>query len=212
MDSLGQRGFTNAFRAAGCSMTKKTYSDSLSVERKSREILKPWLQQYCDEGRYVLTDKGRLSKAMQERFGDALAQRNGAAVWVELKAEKDFTNNFFIEEWSNRSRGNPGWLYKLDADLLFYHFLDVNILYLIDFQQLKKWLLSMPPDFCRYKTSQINLCQYPEKRQAKYDQKNDTWGRLVPIRDISDTKHVRMAIEIVGKWRQGQVDLEAQEI
>lgn len=185
-------------------MKRKGYQDSLQVEKRSRKILHAWLKSDCDEGRFVLTDKGRLSKEMQCRFGDVLAQKNGLAVWIELKAEMDFTGNFFIEEWSNRKWGNPGWLYKLDTDLLFYHFVIDGLLYIINFQQLKKWLLEMPPDWCRYKPRQINLCQYDEKKQGKYAQKNDTWGRTIPVGDIFKTLNVDMDVIYLNRKEAAQ--------
>ena len=46
------------------------HRDSLAVEAKSRAILEDYIQQFADEGLYVLTDKGRLSREMQARHAD----------------------------------------------------------------------------------------------------------------------------------------------
>ncbi len=169
-----------------------TYKDSLETQRRSFEEMRGWLSgSFCDDGRYVLTDKGRLSAEMQQRFGDMVIQRNGEMVWVEMKAEEKFTGNFFIEDWSNWSRGNPGWIHKLDTDLLFYHFLDQNALYMVHFHELRAWLFSAND----YNNRMSN---YRLVRQKKCDQKNDTWGRLVPIRDVMESTEVRSKVIYLG--------------
>jgi hypothetical protein len=156
---------------------------------------------------------------MQEKFGDVLAQHRTESIWIEVKAEEKYTGNFFIEEWSNYSKGNPGWMHKLDTDMLWYHFLDVERVYLIDFQELKRWLFS-PPEWCRYETrainikqypfvtppewseylsGQVNMNEYPLIDQQKTTQMNDTWGRLVPVMDIMQTKSIKSSIRFLGQ-------------
>ena len=156
------------------------------IEAQSRDILGPYLDDVLDDGRYVLTDKGRLAKELQCRFGDIIAQKNGNVICIELKAEQNNAHgNFFIEEWSNLNpdadRWTLGWFYKLDSDFLFYHFIDNDELYIIDFRKLKRWaLLSRSP-----KTRELGvLHDYPLKDQGKRKQLNVTWGRCVPITHI----------------------------
>lgn len=168
------------------------YQDSLGVERRGWESVRSWLSgSFCDEGRYVLTDKGRLAPEIQQKYGDIVTQRRGQMVWVEMKTEERYTGNFFIEDWSNWSRGNPGWFHKLDTDLLFYQFLDNQSLYLVDFRSLRQWLMSGNPTGNRFS-------KYRMVKQSKCDQLNDTWGRLVPVIDVMESREVRSHIVYLG--------------
>jgi hypothetical protein len=150
------------------------------VEDKSRQILMPFIQERADDGRYVITDKGNLSRMLQEQCGDVLFNdRNDVLISVELKAEERHTGNLFLETWSNRNlenkvshsaRGsNPGWMVKSRADYLFYHFLDGGQLYIIPLFELQVWAWTSGEFF-----------KWPERRQGKHVQLNDTWGRCVP--------------------------------
>ncbi len=150
-----------------------------SVEARSFEILKPYFAEVTDDGRWVLTDKGQLSAQIQQAHGDVVMQKNGEMVFVEVKAEEgNYHGNFFIEEWSNRSRYNPGWLLKLDTDFLFYHFIEDDELYIFDFRALQYWAFCKPSKLTGHAG---RLYDYRSALQGKYDQRNDTWGRLVPI-------------------------------
>jgi hypothetical protein len=141
-----------------------------SVEAKAISRLRPFLNEISG-GRYVLTSKGPLSRVIQENLGDILLNDSaGDCYSVELKSEyEDKYRNFYIETWSNRSRQNPGWIYKLTlVDLLFYYFIQSDELYVMNFQRLKMW-------FDEHRDNHV------EKQQKKYDQLNDTWGICVPI-------------------------------
>lgn len=146
------------------------------VENKSIAQIIQWLDGVADEGRVVRTDKGRLSEFLQRSAGDALAQCNGKVYGVEIKTETKWTGNLFLETWSNKHRGRPGWLFTLNADMLLYHFSDRNVLYSIPFQRLQRWAEGLevegwPENFV-------------ERQQRKYDQMNDTWGRCVPVEAV----------------------------
>lgn len=156
-------------------MSRSAFDRCKEVEQRSLEILKPWLREHTDEGRYVMTDKGRLSAVMQQRFGDILMQKNGLAIWVEVKAEEKYTGNLFVEAWSNLSSGNPGWFHKLNADVILFHFLDRDSLLIVDFQRLREWLLHPYPQ------REPRFRMLPLKRQRKTKQMNDTWGWELPI-------------------------------
>ena len=162
------------------------FESACKVEDQSRAILMPFLQERADEGRYVITDKGPLSRMLQEQCGDVLLNiADGSIISVELKAERRHTGNLFLETWSNRnltnrvshsSRGsNPGWMVKSRADYLFYHFLDGDQLYIIPMFELQVWA------WTGVATAGKTFFDWPEKPQNKYDQLNDTWGRCVPI-------------------------------
>lgn len=179
------------------------FDDARSVEARSLRMLRPFLEDLA--GRYVLTDKGRLARFLQETCGDLLFNDDSGRLWgVELKAELAFTGNLFLETWSNRNltdpqshadRGsNPGWLTKVRADLLFYHFVDSDRLYILNLYSLKRWAfknrsqrgLSERAGRIRPEHPAGRIYDFPEREQRKYDQPNDTWGRCVPVSVLID--------------------------
>jgi hypothetical protein len=104
----------------------------------------------------------------QTHCGDYRATKSGTTMNLEVKSEKHSTGNLFIESWSNRTQGRPGWFHNLDhCDCLIYHFLD-GPAYVIQFAELHKF------DFSKY----------AERPQHQYTQRNDTWGWLVPVADL----------------------------
>ena len=158
------------------------FDDARTVEAKSFAILMPWIEMSTDDGRYVLTEKGRLSRELQCLYGDVIAQVNGDVVCIEVKAEvEDKYGNFFLEEWSNRSRYTRGWLDKLDTDYLFYHFIKDDLLYVLNFPALRHWAFVSPGKKTGYPG---RLYDYPSREQKKRAQMNDTWGRCARIADV----------------------------
>lgn len=160
------------------------------VEAQAMVRLLPFLEEHTQSGRYVVTDKGRLAPFLQEIVGDVIFNDRQARVWsIEIKAERKFTGNLFLETWSNRNledaasharRGsNVGWLAKLQADFLFYYFMDVDKLLIGQVLALKRWAFG-------YGEVEGRLYDYKEVRQSKYAQQNDTLGRLVPIADLRE--------------------------
>lgn len=91
---------------------------------------------------------------------------------VEFKAEEKWTGNLFLESWSNRPI-KKGWMYTNPADYLFYHFLDKDICYGFLFSKLKEYYLD-------------NVYRYRHVPQGKTEQRNNTWGLLVPIEDLKN--------------------------
>lgn len=148
------------------------------IETRAMMDIVPFIHGLSFNGQYVLTNKGNLAKELQKTIGDAALNTRDGRIWgVEIKAEEENKyDNFFLETWSNRRWYTLGWLYTLNSDILFYYFLNEKLLYSIDFRKLKKWCFV-----------DSNIYKYPEKPQGKYSQKNDTWGRCVPIRDIEDS-------------------------
>ena len=114
-----------------------------------------------------------LRKTLQETFGDLIVQKtkNDAIISIDAKIENRFTGNLFIETWSNYNK-KPGWLFNIKCDYIFYVFLDKKVMFIID----KRKLLN-----CFYKESFVK-CR--EIKQKKYEQKNDTRGLIVPIKDL----------------------------
>lgn len=165
------------------------FTSARMIEAKGLAILEPFIREHAYNGQVVWTTRGDLSKSIQESMGDVLFNTDKDKIWaVEIKIEQEHTGNLFIETWSNKNlnneqshadRGcNPGWLYKLRADLLMYYFLDTDDLYVIDVYPLKRWAFCGGPD------GGGNIWAYREVPQGRYSQANDTWGRLVPVEDL----------------------------
>lgn len=178
------------------------------IEAQSLVILNPWLEE-TSGGHFVLTAKGRLARVFQEKYGDVLLNAaHDRRMWsLELKAEAKHTGNLFLETWSNRNleraadhaeRGcNPGWLVKQTADLLLYHFLDSDTVYLISLFRLKQWSFGSGDSAGR-------IFSFPEVAQRKYDQLNDTRGRIVPI----DVLTRELPAKSIKKFHPRQASLE----
>lgn len=167
-----------------------SFDQTKMVEAESRRIIEPLLELHTN-GRYVYTDKGRLSKEFQRRYGDVLvnmAQR-GDMLSVEMKAERKETGNLFLELFSNGSRYNFGWMAHSDADLLFYHFLDSDALYITDMQWLRSWFWFGIGPTRKNGSQRIHrpgFVRFEMKRQKTYSQMNDTWGCPVSVMVIKD--------------------------
>jgi hypothetical protein len=160
------------------------FSECRKIELAGMRELEIFFGEQSDNGRFVLTNKGRLSKFLQETVGDVLIN-NGDKIWgVEVKVEKENKfGNFFVEYWSNLSRFNPGWVLKLKTDILLYYFFDSKELYSISFNKLREWAFCKPSKkiFNNGREYVGRIYDFELKPQKKYDQKNDTWGRCVPI-------------------------------
>lgn len=162
------------------------FTEASMVETHAMRDLIPWIENNEFINRYVITNKGKLSKELQKSAGDILYNSPNDTIYgIEIKAEcENKYNNFFLETWSNRSRFTLGWMYNLKTDFLFYYFLETRELYIINFQKLREWAF--------WKNE---IYKYPEKKQNKYDQLNDTFGRCVPIDDIVNeeiTKYIQV--------------------
>ena len=103
-----------------------------------------------------------------------LSVGNGPAV-------KDFF--LFLETWSNRNleskashaelSSRPGWLVTTRADVLLFYFLDAGAVVAVPAFRLQRWAFGSG--------EQAGVYAWPEKRQGAHAQRNDTWGRCVPI-------------------------------
>ncbi len=146
------------------------------TEQRSLEILRPFISQRAFNGQFVVTNKGPLAPELQKSAGDVLYNTDAETVYAaEIKAEEENKyGNFFFEVWSNRSRFTPGWMFTLRTDLLLYHFLADDLLYVIPFERLRKWAFH-----------DLRIYSHPERQQNKHQQLNDTWGRCVPIATLA---------------------------
>lgn len=161
-----------------------SYCDARQVEAKGMEALTPFLNEVSD-GRFVILDKGPLAKVLQQTDGDAILQTRGNGVWsVEIKVESRHTGNLFLESWSNKNLdsfenhvrigSNPGWMLKLKSMLLLYYFLDVDKLYVINLFRLQQWAFGA-------EGRKPRVYSFPDVRQGRHVQLNDTHGWLVPL-------------------------------
>jgi len=151
---------------------------NIKIEKKGLIDLMPFLFKTFN-GRIVMTNKGRLSKFMQGNYGDVFVNDNkGNFLAIEIKVEESSTGNLYLETWSNRAIFpflSRGWLFKTDADWIFYYFLDTKILHIINLKKLKEWALKGN-----------RLYDFPEKLQKKNKQLNKTYGVVVPVRILKN--------------------------
>ena len=176
------------------------FDKGLAVEARGMAVLTPYLRARAKMGQIVVINKGPLQSYLQRSVGDALMNvSEDRLVSIEVKCESDDQHgNFFLETWSNKNienryqhgeRGStPGWMLTLRADWLLYYFVEPDDLYIIDFFRLKQWAFGCGD-------AKPNIERYPERRQGKYDQRNDTWGRCVPIVDVRSAlgKSIKLA-------------------
>lgn len=171
-------------------MYNNAFRDCQDTERRSLEILRPFIMQRTFGGQYVLIEKGRLAKEMQAVYGDVLFNdKKGRIQSVEIKAEENNSENLFIETWSNRSRWNLGWLYKLNVDFILYHFMNSDTLYTMHFPELRNWL------FTHESGDRPQISAYPQKVQKRHIQMNDTWGAIIPV------SHIRVGVKSFKRFR-----------
>lgn len=184
------------------------FTEGQSVEAESVRRLRSFLSHRCDDGRYVIIDKGPLAPIVQELCGDVCMSIEGRTWFAELKAEEKHTGNIFFEVFSNRclsSRDDhaqygikPGWGISNRADLLIYHFLDKDIVYVMDFYRLKRWMFgsSTPHSFdgawWRYGA------RGHQRTQQKRFQRNETVGLLVPLIEIPRDGAERVLMDTIS--------------
>lgn len=101
---------------------------------------------------------------------------------VEIKGDRvEKSGNFFFETQSNAEQGTPGCILYMQADLLFYYFVNTKDLYILPMPQTRDWFLPIQNQFTeRATTTPVGDHHYT------------TVGRLVPIgRVMADVKAAR---------------------
>jgi len=160
------------------------YAEASLVEHRGLAVLLPYLEERAYRGRLVSTAKGPLSRTLQKSFGDFFMNVDTETVRsLEIKVERHWTGNLFLETWSNRNLDDreahyehgstPGWLVTSRADLLLFYFLDTDDLITVPLLRLKRWAFDSGP--------QGGIYGWPERPQRQYRQANDSWGRVVPV-------------------------------
>ena len=161
------------------------YTDACLVEQRGMSVLLPFLESRAYRGQVIQVAKGPLARHFQRSFGDLLiATGPGAVASVEIKVQRRWTGNLFLEVWSNRNlddrgshieRGStPGWLVTCRADVVGFHFLDADTVLFLPLFRLQQWAFGVGDQPGR-------IYAFPERTQRRYAQRNDTWGRIVPV-------------------------------
>lgn len=143
------------------------FQQASEIETIAKRELMPWLMMKCDH-----IEEVPPGLFLQKLAGDFIVTQSAKRYGVELKAEQRHTGNLFLETWSNRPEMTFGWLWTSRADWLMYYFVDNAHLYILDMAALQRWARDGA------------IYRYTEKPQARYDQLNYTYGRVVPINDI----------------------------
>lgn len=163
------------------------FNEASLVEHRGLAVLLPYITERAHEGRVVSASKGPLARTLQRSYGDLFMNTDADTIrGLEIKVERSWTGNLFLETWSNRNledrdshheRGStPGWLVTSRADLVLFYFLDTDDLVTVPMLRLKRWAFGSGP--------QGGVYAWPEKQQGRYAQRNDTWGRCVPVEHL----------------------------
>ena len=87
------------------------YTDACLVEQRGMAVLLPFLESRAWRGQVIRVAKGPLARHFQRSFGDLLiATGPGNVASVEIKAQRRWTGNLFLEVWSNNA---PGRIYDV---------------------------------------------------------------------------------------------------
>jgi hypothetical protein len=160
------------------------FTEASLVEHRGLAVLLPYLEERAYRGRLVSTAKGPLARTLQRSFGDFFINIDADTVRsLEIKVERHWTGNLFLETWSNLNLedreahaehgSTPGWMVTSRADLLLFYFLDTDDLVTVPLLRLKRWAFGSG--------TEGGIYAWPEKRQGRFEQRNDTWGRCVPV-------------------------------
>lgn len=129
----------------------------------------------------LIGNKTAAQRAIQQ-VCDATIKGQDGVVAVEFKADEWLppqppgrSLNLFCETWSNRGWNVKGWFLTKEADILFYMFPLFRIAYEGELAGIKDWVEHRKMDF-------------EEKPQARFRQKNDAWGLLVPVDRLLDAR------------------------
>lgn len=149
-----------------------------------QRCLKPYIQQRPFG--FVFADGSWIAKKLQTKFNlDAVFNTaEGVMRSLEIKCERKFTGNVFLETWSNHPT-TRGWFYTSQADWLWYFFADVGRLYMFDLPALRRW-------------ARGHLNDYRE-RSVNRSQPNFTLGRAVPISVLANVDYVRYVNVLVAQ-------------
>ncbi len=132
------------------------FTEASFVEHRGLAVLLPYLEERAYRGCIVSTARGPLARTLQHNFSDFFMNTDEQTVCSsEIKVERHWTGNLFLETWSNLNladrgshyeRGStPGWMVTSRADLLLTYFLDTDDLVTVPFLRLKRWAFGSGP-------------------------------------------------------------------
>jgi hypothetical protein len=156
------------------------HTDDAWQRGKRDKYLVPLFYKKQVAGRYVLMDKGRLSKTLQRSMAiDTVIQsKDGSVVSIEEKivrwpATNKAQERYFLETESCTVPGHEsaGWMQYGESDYLLYCFEQADgwlRCHLIEFQPLREWFGPLQENW----------------REHTMPENNETRGRLVPFCEV----------------------------
>lgn len=155
------------------------YKEACDVERDGLpEIAQIYRKNLGVEVIWIGADTS-LGLKLQFAGCDGFYQNNatGETHWLDAKVDARLpdTRNLFIETWSNKSAGRLGWLWNKRGGEIEIAYLALGkgaLLRIPKLSDLQCWVID-------------NGYQYRHVPQRKHTQKNDTWGYLVPAKDLT---------------------------
>ena len=160
------------------------------TEREGIRLALPYLQRMCKPGAEPLdTNRAKNSELLQRTIGDYLVPCvDGKLESYDVKTEREYTGNLFVETWSNRAAGvweKLGWIYTLRSDYLMAIYLDVKAAFVIPYGPLYEWCIT---------SGNLYVGNYRERlvhRSANGQQRNQTIGYPVPFSHIVDKLRIQ---------------------
>ena len=149
-----------------------TYNENTKLGKIGEQLIHSYLTSRLSSDSKVIFIRGQVN---QRNCGDiCVIKPEGQKIFIEVKTEASNKHeNFFLEEFSNRKTRKPGWMRYCNADILFYVFLKSNEVYAMSLSKLQRWF---------YETGIFR--DYPLKLQRSNEQDNDTYGYVVPIKNL----------------------------
>lgn len=121
-----------------------SFRKDLSTAEQAMRMVTPLLESWKVPGTTLLdTNDAHQAELWQRTLGDVLmtTRWDGKHKGVEVKGEKTYTGNLFIETWSNREFGRQriGWAFTTQCDSLVMVYLDVRAAFVMRMQKLYTW-------------------------------------------------------------------------
>lgn len=183
-------------------ITDKQFNISLEVgylgEDRFKEFVKknPWM-----DLRDVSDDPTYRSKDIDFIITNTF---DGRTAGVEIKTDTYSTGNFFLEELTHEEYQTPGWLYKSEADILVYYFINGTTeqenVYFLNLHRLRNWIDENKKD-----TKLLTQ----KKVFGGYDPSNNkktVRGWTLAVKNVSQTGAVLMAdvwdtFDVKNEWK-----------